>query len=440
MIKKSTLQKKLLLFFSFYSFSLQFAVTIQLINTSSLFNLLGAKGQLLANLWLSGPIIGLIMALIIGELSDVTRSRYGKRKPYIFFFGILLSITLILFPLSQNLMIAAFLLCLLYVGINGCMWPFQAWIADSFSHDQLPIVYAAQAVATGCGGVAAGVAVNGLNHKWQSIEITPFLNVSAMTLSFFLAMAAICLATLTVCCYIKDVETQNKKENDQILKNFRHRLFIFLSTLYKYIIDPPVFLKKIGLAQLFLWYAIYAIWIYLPLALTEHFYGLSDSTEKSIQTALLTKGMELTGICYAILEISATASTLFLPFLLKKMTEGRLLTVFFFLGGSSLIISMCCHTITVLYIAMIGLGTLMGTFLPIPFIALLKQLPKNSRGSGLGVFNITVTIPQIISGLTIGHLHHYLFHKHTDITLLFCGLLIVTGGFCLFYQFFIKPE
>lgn len=82
----------------------------------------------------------------------------------------------------------------------------------------------------------------------------------------------------------------------------------------------------------------------------------------------------------------------------------------------------------------------MGTFLPLPFIALLKQLPKNSRGSGLGVFNMTVTIPQIIGGLTVGHIHHDLFHQQTDITLLFCGLLIVAGGFCLFYQFFIKPE
>ena len=156
--------------FSIYAFGLQFATTIQLTNTSSLLSLLGAKGQTLANLWLSGPITGLIMGIIFGQLSDMTNTRYGKRKPYIFVSGILLAIALARLPLSHNLIEATLLLWLFYTGINGCMWPLQAWVGDNFPRRQLPVAYAVEAIGLGAGGTLAGIVSGAIGSRHHTIH------------------------------------------------------------------------------------------------------------------------------------------------------------------------------------------------------------------------------------------------------------------------------
>ena len=241
---QASINKKQLALFSFYSFSLQFATTIQLTNTSSLFSLLGAKGHVLANLWLSGPIIGLIMGVMFGQLSDMTHTRYGKRKPYILISGILLSIALGCLPLSQNLVEGTLLLLLFYVGINGCMWPLQAWVGDSFSKLHLPVAYTVQAVGTGIGGMTAGIFMGFAGSQWKKINFGTAFSLSAVQVGFFLAVGIILLSTLLLCHYIQEDLPQKKKSKIFRFKTLRIQVRTFIKSIYENIISPPSFFKK----------------------------------------------------------------------------------------------------------------------------------------------------------------------------------------------------
>lgn len=432
---KNTIKKTELALFAFYSFSLQFANITQLANTSSLLSLLHAKGSTLASLWLVAPVTGLCSAIIFGQLSDMTHSRYGKRKPYIFICGILLAVALFFLPLSQNLIIATLFLLLFYTSTNGCTWPLQAWIGDNIKHSNLPVAYAIQAVGTGIGGLAAGILISAGNN-YPTIHFSSTIHFSFITFSFLLSMLVIMAGTLLICLSVKDKLSASKKNHLFDLTTFYLHLRTFIKDIYFNIIHPSPFLKKIWVSQLFLWYAIYSFWVYLPLAISEHFYGLSDPLN-SQQANLLAKGTALTGTYYGISEFSATLFTICLPLFLKKKNEGQLFAIFLFIGGSSLILSMSTHNFFILYLAMIGTGALIGTFLSLPLIALIKQLSENSRGVSLGVFNLTVTIPQILSGLTVGHLHTYVFNGHADVTMIFNGILILLAALWASYQFFI---
>ena len=56
---------------------------LQNVNTSRIFQTLGAELDDLAILWIAGPATGLLVQPIIGHLSDRTRGPLGRRRPYI---------------------------------------------------------------------------------------------------------------------------------------------------------------------------------------------------------------------------------------------------------------------------------------------------------------------------------------------------------------------
>ncbi|CAL5199509.1 unnamed protein product [Lathyrus oleraceus] len=64
---------------------IQFGWALQLSLLTPYIQLLGVPHKWAANIWLCGPISGLIVQPIVGYYSDRCRSRFGRRRPFIFF-------------------------------------------------------------------------------------------------------------------------------------------------------------------------------------------------------------------------------------------------------------------------------------------------------------------------------------------------------------------
>ena len=79
----------------------QVGMGLQLANMSPIYRYLGADESNLPFLWLAGPITGLIIQPIIGEMGDNTWSRFGRRRPYFLTGAIVASIALVLMPYSK---------------------------------------------------------------------------------------------------------------------------------------------------------------------------------------------------------------------------------------------------------------------------------------------------------------------------------------------------
>ena len=67
---------------SFGFFGIQIGFALQNANMSRIFQSLGSSLDDLPALWVAAPLTGLLVQPIIGHLSDRTRSRLGRRRPW----------------------------------------------------------------------------------------------------------------------------------------------------------------------------------------------------------------------------------------------------------------------------------------------------------------------------------------------------------------------
>src|SRR3546814_12710884 len=82
----------------FALFGIQIVWALQNANTTRIFQTLGADVAALPALWIAGPITGLIVQPIVGHLSDGSRSRFGRRRPFLIAGGRLTALALLIMP------------------------------------------------------------------------------------------------------------------------------------------------------------------------------------------------------------------------------------------------------------------------------------------------------------------------------------------------------
>ena len=75
---------------SFGFLGIQFGWGLQMANMSAIYEYLGARADQIPILWLAAPLTGLIVQPLIGNASDHTWTRLGRRRPY-FLAGAILS-------------------------------------------------------------------------------------------------------------------------------------------------------------------------------------------------------------------------------------------------------------------------------------------------------------------------------------------------------------
>lgn len=149
------------------AWSLEFAITTPYFEKSL------KAGQVISHaVWLVGPLSGLIVAPIVGSLSDQCQSRFGKRRPFIFIGMITTLLGMAFFSnapylaslfLAHNteashvlaIVIAIFAFCVLDLAINTTMWPVRALQGDLIPTSQQHSIQSASIVMFSLGDLAA---------------------------------------------------------------------------------------------------------------------------------------------------------------------------------------------------------------------------------------------------------------------------------------------
>lgn len=143
--------------------------------------------------WLVGPLSGFIVAPIVGSLSDRCRSRFGRRRPFIFAGMIATLVGMALF--SNALGVAQFLVgsvfrsgeerivqivsitvailafCVLDLAINTTMWPVRALQGDLIPVDQQHSVQSASIVMFSLGDLTASALLRLFPEPVSQIQI-----------------------------------------------------------------------------------------------------------------------------------------------------------------------------------------------------------------------------------------------------------------------------
>ena len=198
---------------SFGFLGIQFGWGLQMANMSAIYEYLGARADQIPILWLAAPLTGLLVQPIIGQASDNTWTRLGRRRPYFLTGAILSSLALIIMPRSSALWMAAGLLWILDTSINISMEPFRAFVADLLPEEQRTRGFAMQSLFIGLGAVVASALPWLLTNVFH---LTPDVSGHAIPrtvrLSFYLGAAAFFGAVLWTILSTKEYPPENMEE------------------------------------------------------------------------------------------------------------------------------------------------------------------------------------------------------------------------------------
>ena len=404
---------------SFGFMGIQFGFALQNGNASRILLTFGADVHHLSWFWLVAPITGMIIQPIIGYMSDKTWCRLGRRRPYFLVGALLTSIALVLMPNAPHLasfiapmFIGGGLLMIMDASINISMEPFRALVADKLPTEQHTLGFSVQTLLIGIGAVVG---------SWLPYILGNWFGVSKdagaaglvpdnVTYSFYFG-AFVLLSTI-----LWTVFTTSEYPPDELVKSAE------VEEKPKKFFIPPIMIKLL-LVQFFSWFALFSMWVYTTPAVALKFYGTSDPNSPAFQEAGNWVGI-LFGVYNGVSAIIAMLLPVVAKRLSKKVTHAMALSI----GGISLLSFLVFSDPNYLIIPMIGIGFAWGSILAMPYAMLASSIPPKRMGIYMGLFNMSITIPQIVSGIFSGLILKYFFADNPILCIVMAGVSMFLGA------------
>lgn len=188
----------------------------------------------------------------------------------------------------------------------------------------------------------------------------------------------------------------------------------------------PKIMKQLAWVQFFSWFALFSMWIYTTLAVTQHIYGTTDTTSEAYNT-----GANQVGEMFANYNLIAAIAAFLLPVLAKYTSTKFTHFIALVCGGLGLISIYFIQEPTVFmmeWLPMIGVGIAWASILSIPYAMLSGSLPSNKMGYYMGVFNFFIVIPQLVAASILGFLVSKFFNSEPIYALLIGGVSMILAG------------
>lgn len=404
---------------SFGFFGIQFGWGLQMANTSAIFEHLGANAHQIPILWLAAPLTGLIVQPIIGNLSDNTWGRLGRRRPYFLVGAIFSSIALVCMPNSSSLWMAAGLLWLLDTSVNISMEPFRAFVGDLLPDDQRTRGFAMQGLFIGLGSVIASAAPWLLTH-WLGISNTGGdYGISPSVKYAFYIGAAVFFGTVL---WTVLTTTEYPPENMEAFRQQQRECLGMGGTVREIgsaLRQMPPTMRQLAWVQCFSWLGMYCVFLYFPTAIARNIFGaVYESSE------LYATGIEWAGLCIAMYNVVCFAFSFLLPKLARATSRKIAHMICLCCGGAGLISLLFIHNQYVVLAAMVGLGIAWASMLSMPYAILVGSLPPQKSGIYMGIFNFFIVLPEVFASLGLGWLMGNVLHDNRL-------LAVVLGGGCM---------
>ena len=403
---------------SFGFLGIQFGFALQNGNASRILLTFGADVHHLSWFWLVAPITGMIIQPIIGLMSDKTWCRLGRRRPYFLVGAFLTSIALILMPNAPHLasfiapmFIGGGLLMIMDASINISMEPFRALVADKLPEEQHTLGFSVQTLLIGIGAVV-GSWLPYILGNWMGISkdaASAGLVPDNVTYSFyfgaFVLLSTILWTVFTTSEYPPEVLVKNEVEEKP----------------GKFII-PPIMIKLL-LVQFFSWFALFSMWVYTTPAVALRFYGTADPNSATFQEA-----GNWVGILFGVYNGVSAIIALLLPIVAKRLSKKVTHAFALCIGSVSLLSFLIFNDPHLLIIPMIGVGIAWGSILAMPYAMLASSIPPKRMGVYMGLFNMSITIPQIVSGIVSGLILKYFFADNPILCIVMAGVSMLLGA------------
>ena len=417
---------------SFGFFGVQIAYALQSANISRIFATLGADPHDLSYFWLLPPVAGLIIQPIIGTLSDKTWCRFGRRLPYLILGAILAVIVMVLLPnagsfhfaVAGALIFGAVALMFLDLSINISMQPFKMLVGDMVNEKQKGLAYSIQSFLCNAGSVVGYVfpfllAWIGISNVADGNQVP-----DTVSYSFYIGAAILILCVLSTVWKVKEMPPKQYAEYHGISQEVNEEKENIFTLLLK---APKVF-WSVGLVQFFCWGAFMYMWTYTTGGVAEQAFGWNPA--EGTQVASYQEAGNWTGLLFAVQAIGSVIWAAVLPFFPNRKLGYSLSLV---IGGLGFLSSMFITSKYLLFLSFFLVGTAWAAMLAMPFTILTNSISGKHMGAYLGLFNGTITIPQIVAAALGGVVFHILGGLHQINMIGLAGALLIVGAFCVFF-------
>ncbi len=411
---------------------IQFGYALQNANASRILQTFGADIEQLSWFWLAAPISGMIIQPIIGHYSDHTWTRLGRRRPFFLVGAILAAIALILMPnagVFANFLPAMFVgagfLMIMDASFNVAMEPFRALVADMLPVDQSTLGFSIQTFLIGIGAVVG---------SWMPYVLAEWLGVSKVAIhggipdnvvfSFYIGAFVMIVTILWTVFTTKEYSPEEMTKFNPDVEIAPTETIRF-SNIFLDMVAMPKTMKQLAPVQFFSWIALFGMWVFTTPAVAQHVYGLAIADTKSLQYQ---EAGNWVGIIFGVYNAVAMVYALVLPAIAYKL--GRKLThsISLTAGAIGLLSIYFITNPTTLLFSMIGIGMAWGSILSMPYAILAPALPVRKMGIYMGIFNIFITVPQIINGLFGGTIVKRLFDSQAIYALIMSGVFLLIAA------------
>ena len=408
---------------SFGFLGIQFGWGLQMSNMSAIYEFLGAKPDEIPFLWLAAPLTGLIVQPIIGNISDHTWGKFGRRRPFFFIGALLASFCLILMPNSPTLWMAAGLLWILDTSINISMEPFRAFVADMLPNEQRTKGFAMQSFFIGLGAVIASALPYILTHFFNITGTADGSAIpTAVRISFYVGSFASFAAVLYTIITTKEYPPENMEEFMQAKKS-SNSFLMSVTDIFSAIRNMPAVMRQLALVQVFSWLGLFFMWLYFPVAITKTvFANIAEGTVEYKEAT------QWGGVCFSFYSVVTFAFAFVLPILANKFSRKFTHLICLFCGGIGLISVYFITNKYMLFLSMTGVGIAWASILSMPYSILSTHLPKDKVGIYMGIFNFFIVLPEIITVLFFGWFMLNVLGNNKILAVMLGGCSLIVAG------------
>lgn len=386
---------------SFGFLGVQIGYSLQNGNTSRILEALGANVDKINYFWLAAPLAGLVVQPIIGLSSDKTWTRLGRRIPFILLGSIISALAMFFMPNSGNfanllpaLVFGGLILLVMDTSFNITMQPFRSLVGDMVNDEQKNLGYSLQSALINFG------AVFGSLLPWILTKLN-VANVPAagekvaesVIWSFYIGGTILLLSVLWTVFKTKEYAPKEHAEFNNIDLNAPEAKE--KTNIIQLVRTAPRIFWQLGLVQFFSWFALFLMWVYTTRGIANQVWGNEAADPHSLA---FNEAGDWTGVLFAFYSAIAALFALSIPSIAKIIGRKKTYSYSLIFGGIGLISMYFFHDKYMLFFSMAGVGVAWAAILAIPYAMLASSLPANKMGVYMGLFNGTITIPQIVAG------------------------------------------
>ena len=439
-------------------FGVQIVWGLQNVNTSRIFQTLGAEVGELAILWIAGPVTGLLVQPIVGYLSDRTWGPLGRRRPYLFGGSILAALALFAMPNASSLWMASLALWVLTAAVNIAMEPFRALVADRLPEEQRTTGFALQVFFIGAGAVFASALPWMLTHWFgMSGEGAPGMLPPSVRMAFYIGgigvLAAVSWTVFTTGeqrwvgagpCDPAPQTVPTAEGAAALVRQgvswmvggaaaalaaaaigWEREIYVVAAIAFAFglsqlaavrmrrrghvrlgmleivedILHMPEVLKRLAVVQFFTWFGLFAMWIYTVPAVAAHHFGTANAA-----SAAYNESADWVGILFAGYNGVAALMALLLPGIAARIGRRACHMLCLMLGAVGLIGFLAIDDPALLWLPAAAIGCAWASILSLPYAMLASAVPPRKTGVYMGVHNIFLVLPQLVAAIVLGQL------------------------------------